>query len=292
MDPASPEWTQAFRRMSGRIEQALAAAPTTVERAREGGKGQGGDMTVAIDETAERIVFEELEALHERGARFSAVSEERGEVDFGGGNGAPRVVIDPIDGSLNAKRALPHHALSVAVADGDTVADVALGYVYDFGPREEWIAHRGAGATVNGEPLDATLPERRGRDGRLEMLAIESADPRWVAQTADALVETSRRLRAIGAIAVSLCQVAAARVDGMVSLRRCRSFDAAAAVLVVREAGGRAAFPARDRPGPPPAPPAAAPPPPPAPPAREPRSPVVAARTPETLAALARIPIA
>src|SRR5215210_4874555 len=266
MDPASPEWTQAFRRMSGRIEQALAAAPTTVERAREVGKGEGGDMTVAIDETAERIVFEELEVLHERGARFCAISEERGEVDFGGGNGAPRVVIDPIDGSLNAKRALPHHALSVAVADGGTVADVALGYVYDFGPREEWIAHRGAGATLNGEPLDATLPERRGRDGRLEMLAIESADPRWVAQSADALVETSRRLRAIGAIAVSLC--------------RCRSSDAAAAVLVVREAGGHAAFPALDGAGPLAAPLDL-----------EPRSPVVAARTPETLAALARIPI-
>src|SRR5215211_2261372 len=196
--------------MSGRIEQALADAPTTVERAREVGRGEGGDMTVAIDETAERIVFEELEALHAAGARFTAVSEERGEVGFDGGDRAPRVVIDPIDGSLNAKRALPHHALSIAVADGNTVADVALGYVYDFGPREEWIARRGAGATVNGAPLDTSLPERRGKDGRLEMLAIESADPRWVAQSADRLVETSRRLRAIGAIAVSLCQVAAA----------------------------------------------------------------------------------
>src|SRR3954447_4116702 len=177
MDPTSPDWTQAFRRMSGRIEQALATAPTTVERAREVGRGEGGDMTVAIDETAERIVFDELEALHDHGARFTAISEERGEVDFGGSEtGGPRVVIDPIDGSLNAKRALPHHALSVAVADGDTVADVALGYVYDFGPQEEWIARRGAGATLNGAPLDATLPERRVRDGRLEMLAIESAD--------------------------------------------------------------------------------------------------------------------
>ena len=135
MDPASPEWTQAFRRMSGRIERALAAAPTTVERAREVGRGEGGDMTVAIDEMAEDIVFEELDALHAGGARFTAVSEERGEVDFGGAGGGPRVVIDPIDGSLNAKRALPHHALSVAVADGGTVADVALGYVYDFGPQ-------------------------------------------------------------------------------------------------------------------------------------------------------------
>ena len=65
-----------------------------------------------------------------------------------------RVIIDPIDGSLNAKRGIPHHALSIAVADGATMADVAFGYVYDFGPREEWWARRGEGAWLNGERLD------------------------------------------------------------------------------------------------------------------------------------------
>ena len=56
------------------------------------------------------------------------------------------VVIDPIDGSTNAKRGLPHHSLSIAVADGPTMADVVFGYVYDFGPQEEWTATRGGGA--------------------------------------------------------------------------------------------------------------------------------------------------
>src|SRR3954467_15111292 len=94
-------WLPPRRRAAAALGQALAAAPTTVERAREVGRGEGGDMTVAIDETAERIVFDELEALHDHGARFTAISEERGEVDFGGSEtGGPRVVIDPIDGSL------------------------------------------------------------------------------------------------------------------------------------------------------------------------------------------------
>ena len=92
-----------------------------------------------------------------------------------------RVIIDPIDGSLNAKRGLPHHALSIAVADGSTMADVVFAFVYDFGPREEWWARRGEGAYLNGECLDTESGERRGRDGRLEILGIESADPRWVA---------------------------------------------------------------------------------------------------------------
>ncbi len=90
--------------------------------------------------------------------------------------------------------------------------------------------------------------ERRSGDGKLEVLGIESADPRWVVQSAEALAESAHRLRAIGAIAVSLCQVAAGRFDAMASLKRCRAVDAAAAQLIVREAGGLVEFVAFDDP--------------------------------------------
>ena len=255
----------------------LAGRPTIAERVIETGtRGEGGDRTLLIDEAAEAAVFAELEALHAAGARFTAVSEERGIVDFG--SSEPLVVIDPIDGSLNAKRGLPHFALSIAVADGPTMADVVFGFVQDFGPEEEWVARRGGGAQLDGMALDPSLGERRTRDGRLEVLGVESADPRWVVQSVDALAEASHRLRAIGAIAVSLCQVAAARFDAMASLKRCRAVDAAAAQLIVREAGGLVAFIAYDDPLA-------------APLDLEPRSPVIAARTPEGLAAAARVPV-
>ena len=65
-----------------------------------------------------------------------------------------RVIIDPIDGSLNAKRGIPSYALSIAVADGETMADVAFGFVHDFGPGEQWWAWRGEGAWLDGERLD------------------------------------------------------------------------------------------------------------------------------------------
>lgn len=277
MAPETDPWLPLCRRAAARVQAALDAAPTTVERAREVGLGEGGDRTVAIDQQAEDIVFAELEALHAReGVAFLAVSEERGTRRFGAG-GSLRVVVDPIDGSLNAKRGLPHHALSIAVADGPTVGDVLFGFVHDFGPREEWTARRGKGAFLDGVRLDPGLPERRTADGRLEILAVESADPRWIAASLAGLEGAAHRLRAMGAIAVSMCQVAAARVDAMVSLRACRSFDAAAAALVVAEAGGHVAFPrcaeplgmALDL---------------------EPHSPVVAARTEATLAAIRGIP--
>ena len=65
-----------------------------------GSVGEGGDRTLVIDQQAEDGVFAELERLHHDGARFTALSEERGIVDFGGDG--VTVVIDPLDGSLNA----------------------------------------------------------------------------------------------------------------------------------------------------------------------------------------------
>jgi myo-inositol-1(or 4)-monophosphatase len=274
--PEAADWLGLCRRSAAAIREMLAGRPTIAERVKETGtRGKGGDRTLLIDEAAEDVVFAELEAMHHAGQRFTAVSEERGVVDFGSPD--LLVVVDPIDGSTNAKRGLPHFALSVAVADGPTMADVSFGFVQDFGPDEEWVAWRGGGAQLDGVPLDPTLGERRTRDGKLEVLGVESADPRWVVQSADALAETAHRLRAIGAIAVSLCQVAAARFDAMASLKRCRAVDAAAAQLIVREAGGHVAFIAYDDPLA-------------APLDLVPRSPVIAARTLAGLAAVATVP--
>jgi myo-inositol-1(or 4)-monophosphatase len=242
----APDWLGAARAAVRELQAVLAAAPTTAERARETGtRGEGGDQTLEIDAAAEEAVFRRLEALHADGHRFVAISEERGRIDFGGG--PVRVVIDPLDGSKNAKRGLPHHALSFAVAHGDTMADVVFGFVHDFGAGEEWVATRGEGARLNGVLLDPGVPERRV-GGKLELLGIESADPRWVRDSADALAARAHRLRAIGAIAVTMSQVAAARLDGMVTLRRARAVDVAAAQLIVREAGGCVAFIACDDP--------------------------------------------
>ena len=270
------DWLCACRRAVAGLEQMLAGAPSTAERAPETGtRGNGGDRTLVIDRAAELVVLAELDALRAEGYRFTALSEERGEIDYG--DPAVRVIIDPIDGSLNAKRGVPHHALSIAVAAGERMSDVVFGFVYDFGPSEEWWARRGEGAWLNGARLDPTPGERRSRDGRLEVLGIESADPRWVATSIDALVASAYRLRALGTIASSLCQVAAARFDGMVSLRNCRGVDAAAGQLIVREAGGLVSFPSFADPlG--------------APLDAAPSSPVVAARTAETLHELERIP--
>src|SRR6185503_17642333 len=99
------------------------------------GAERGGDDTTAIDAAAERAILRHFE-----GSRI--VSEEVGIH----GEGPYTVVIDPIDGSMNAKRGIPFFSISIAVADGESMDDVFFGYVYDFGAREEWTASRGEGA--------------------------------------------------------------------------------------------------------------------------------------------------
>jgi myo-inositol-1(or 4)-monophosphatase len=235
------DWLGACRTAAEGLRSVLQEHPTSRERVIETGlTGEGGDKTLVIDAEAEDRVFRALQLLHDQGARFTVVSEERGTVDFG--SDEVLVVVDPIDGSLNAKRGLPHHALSVAVATGTTMADVVFGFVYDLGPGEEWRATLGEGAYLNDRLLDHPPPERRTADGRLELLAVESADPRWLAAASDDLVAATRRIRAMGSIAVSMCQVAATRVDAMASLARTRAVDCAASQLIVRESGGHVAF--------------------------------------------------
>src|SRR3954451_12306235 len=105
-DPDAPDWPGACGRASAAIRDMLADRPTIAERVMETGtRGEGGDRTLLIDEAAEDVVFKELQDLHDRGARFCALSEERGIVDFGGDH--TLVVIDQIDGPGKAKRGLP-----------------------------------------------------------------------------------------------------------------------------------------------------------------------------------------
>jgi myo-inositol-1(or 4)-monophosphatase len=243
------------------VRGVLSDLPTRAEREPVVGDGVGGDETTAVDAAAEEVILERLRAID--GATI--VSEEVGELK---GDGGLRVVVDPIDGSLNAKRGIPFFSLSVAVAEGETMDDVVFGYVYDFGSGEEWTAQRGAGALLNGADLGPTLPKEE-----IEILSFEATLTSSVAEKAAAMVGIAYRLRIMGSLALSLCHLAAGRVDAVCSLKAARSVDIAAAQLLVRERGLAIDLPE--------APPFGA-----APLDIEGRSRVVAAATPEVAAGL------
>jgi myo-inositol-1(or 4)-monophosphatase len=224
-------WLNLCREAVADIERLLSELPTRLEREPRVGPGKGGDETTAIDAAAEGAIVARLEALHESGVDFVLVSEELGERRFGA-DPTTRVVVDPIDGSVNAKRGIPFFSVSIAVADGPAMGDVVFGYVHDFGSGEEWTAKRGGGAYLGRHPLAGLGPKEE-----IELLSLEATLTRSVAAKAAAFLELAPRLRIMGSLALSLCHLAAGRLDAVVSLKAIRSVDVAAGQLLLREQG-------------------------------------------------------
>lgn len=193
--------------------------------------GAGGDTTVEVDRTAEAIVFAELATLVERGEKFSVLSEEAGLRRFGAD--LPLVLVDPVDGSLNAKQGVPLYGLMLAVLSGPTVNDASAGLVMNLATGEEWTAIHGRGVWRDGKRV---TPLRRGEPGRLELLGLEST-PRAL-KLAQPLVERSGKIRILGSMALSIALTASGAFDAFCAPLPIRIFDTAASLVVLGEAGG------------------------------------------------------
>jgi myo-inositol-1(or 4)-monophosphatase len=222
-------WLDVCRDANAAVAAALAVLPSRIEREPVLRAGEGGDDTTAVDAAAEDAVVSVLERVE---SSFTLVSEELGERVFGADPGGVRVVVDPIDGSLNAKRGFPLFALSIAVAEGPAMGDVTVGYVHDFGTGEEWTAIRGEGAWLDGVPLGGPGPKET-----VEILVMEATRTDLLAEKVGAMVGFAYRTRVFGSLALGLCHLAAGRVDAVCSLKPARSVDIAAAQLLVLERG-------------------------------------------------------
>jgi myo-inositol-1(or 4)-monophosphatase len=229
MDAQLNRWLEFFREVVRRQRQVLTSVPTARERSTVIGRGVGGDPTLDIDRRLEEILVDCLEDAPEA---VAVVSEEAGSI----GDADATLLVDPLDGSFNAQRLFPAYAFSVALAHGPRVGDVGLAYVFDLATGDEFVAKRGHGAWLNGEPISA----QRDQDG-LAMVAFESVeyDPFLLAAVIEAIARQigSFRSRVVGSTALALCYAAAGRVDAVVSSGECRVIDFAAAQLVAREAG-------------------------------------------------------
>ena len=217
------DWLALCRAAVDDVRGVLLELPGRAEREPVVGRGMGGDETTAIDAAAEGVILARFAGLD-----VTIVSEEAGIW----GDGKTYVVVDPIDGSLNAKRGIGFFSLSIAVASGPTMGDVDFGFVHDFGTGEEWTATRGEGARLNGAPLEGQLPK-----DEIEILSFEATRTAAVAEQAAAVADLAYRLRIMGSLALSLCHLAAGRVDAVCSLKPARAVDIAAAQLLVRERG-------------------------------------------------------
>jgi myo-inositol-1(or 4)-monophosphatase len=142
-------------------------------------------------------------------------------------------VVDPIDGTANFARGIPHFCISIAyIENGRT----EIGAIYDPAHDELYFAGRGTGATRNGQPIAVSSTTA------FETASIEMG---WSGRVAnEAYLETIRNLLTLGANvrragsgALALAYVADGRSDGYLELHM-NSWDCVAGLLLVAEAGG------------------------------------------------------
>jgi len=227
----SREWLQVFSRIGQGVRQAVLPLAGTEAGRMPLSVGAGGDTTIELDRAAESTVLGELAGLAERGEKFSVLSEEAGPRDFGAD--FPLVLVDPVDGSLNAKQGVPLFGLMLAVLDGPTLEDAFAGLVLNLNTGEEWTAIRKQGARRGGKPF---TPMQRSDRGRIELLGLEST-PRSL-KVAQPLVEHAGKIRILGSMALSIALTSAGGFDVFCAPLPMRVFDMAASLLLLGEAGG------------------------------------------------------
>jgi myo-inositol-1(or 4)-monophosphatase len=229
----SPAWLPIFRAIAAEIRAAIVPLAGTSRGREVVGRGAGGDGTVYLDQLAEEIAVRHLEEAYRSGFRFHLISEELGERDFGG---APLVLLDPVDGSVNAKQGLPYYAVVLAMAEGDRCKDVRLGYVQNLVTGDEFYAAAAEGAFRNGERLHPPPPAFDGTTfSVVQFDAPGGVEPRELARPIFAKTD---RVRQLGSAALNLCHTAAAGITLQVTPSPVRAFDLAGPLLILREAGG------------------------------------------------------
>jgi myo-inositol-1(or 4)-monophosphatase len=183
-----------------------------------------GQVVTAADLAVDRLLHDRL-----RGARPGDgwLSEERAD-DRSRLTTRRLWVVDPIDGTRAFADGVPQFSISVGLLlDGEPV----LGAVLNPATAEYFEATRGGGAWLGAERLRVSAhPSLAG--ARLLSSRTEMHRRRWPRLIPEA------HITAIGSLAYKLALVAAGRFDGLLSLRPSHDWDLAAALLLVREAGG------------------------------------------------------
>jgi myo-inositol-1(or 4)-monophosphatase len=194
------------------------------------GKGAGGDKTFPVDKWAEDIIIAALENAHREGESFTLISEELGVRKFG--EGKKIVLVDPIDGSNNAKSGIPFFSASLALLNSDTLDSLAVGYVINLAAGDEFWALRRNGAYKNGAPIRTSAAEG------ITIVAYEASSPKSDLPRLLPLLAQARRTRCFGSTALDLAYLASGAMSVFATATASRAFDYAAGMLILMEAGG------------------------------------------------------
>jgi len=199
-----------------------------------GTKSSTIDLVTEVDQLSEAAIRAEVRATF---PDHMVLGEEDGQA---AGDARCRWIVDPLDGTVNYAHGFPFYCVSIALeVDGE----LAVGVVLDTARDERFSATAGGGALRDGVPIGVSRTVELGA----AMLATGFAyGGPAIARNLELFARVLPRARAVrrpGAAALDLCYVACGRLDGFWELAL-NAWDVAAAMLIVREAGGTITGPA------------------------------------------------
>jgi len=212
-----------------RAGRSLAKDFREVENLQVSRKG-AGDFVSKADLSAEKIIKEDLMDAR---PTYGWLAEEGGADE--GADPTRRWIVDPLDGTTNFLRGLPHWAVSIAL---EHKGQIVAGVIYDPTKDEMFVAEKGAGAWMNDQRLRVS-----SRHSMIESLFATGipfggrADLPETIKDVAKIAPSVAGIRRFGAAALDLAYVAAGRYEGFWE-RRLNSWDMAAGLVIVREAGG------------------------------------------------------
>lgn len=194
---------------------------------------------VILEAHPDHVVLGEEEGQPGRGGSHHAADARAHEEDHDRrhdkhDDGEYRWIVDPLDGTVNYAHGFPFYCVSIAL---EIAGDLAVGVVYDGERDELFTAVRGAGAHLNGRPIAVSHESSPKRALLGTGFAYTGPD---IQRNLEVFTRTLPQVQAIrrpGAAALDICYVACGRLDGFWELSL-QPWDVAAAVLIVREAGG------------------------------------------------------
>lgn len=189
-----------------------------------------GDFVSKADLSAEKIIKEELMDAR---PTYGWLAEEGGEDE--GADPTRRWIVDPLDGTTNFLHGLPHWAVSIAL---EHKGQIVAGVIYDPAKDELFAAEKGSGAWMNDQRLRVS-----SRHSMIESIFATGipfggrADLPQTIQDIAKIAPSVAGIRRFGSAALDLAYVAAGRYEGYWE-RKLNSWDMAAGIVIVREAGG------------------------------------------------------
>ena len=191
-----------------------------------------GSIVTNADKESERLI---LSRIRRSRVKSTVISEEAGRVDYGSRETV--WAVDPLDGTLNFTKGIPHFAVSIGVRVGRrTVA----GAIYDPILDEMYTAARGQGARLNGKKMRlSSATALRNAAIIFEWWEPEPSIPDPL-DLEKRLYRYTRSVRSPGSIALNLCSIASGRFDGMITVYlKSPIWETTAGCLIIEEAGGR-----------------------------------------------------